>query len=157
MNIHETIIFIHIYMSTHKNIHCHMYKYISTDILTRLPTFSDLDLYWGSNCQWKAKSVGLIFSHSFQLIRMKIWCGDEVIQVEHPDTNFEQVLISREIAAVLLTTWTKKISIGLCSEVSELIWFKLGMMVDIIELFILILIQVTFTLIQDSGVWKEFL
>ena len=31
MNIHETIIFIHIY--THR----HMYKYMSTDILTRLP------------------------------------------------------------------------------------------------------------------------
>ena len=28
MNIHETIIFIHIYMSTHKHMHRHMYKYI---------------------------------------------------------------------------------------------------------------------------------
>ena len=37
MNIHETIIFIHIYMSAHKHIHRHMYKYISTDLLTRLP------------------------------------------------------------------------------------------------------------------------
>ena len=35
MNIHETIIFIHMYMSTHKHIHRHMYKYISTNILTR--------------------------------------------------------------------------------------------------------------------------
>ena len=33
MNLHETII----YMSTHKQIHRHMYKYISTNILTRLP------------------------------------------------------------------------------------------------------------------------
>ena len=37
MNIHETIIFIHIYMSTHKHLHRHMYKYISTSILIRLP------------------------------------------------------------------------------------------------------------------------
>ena len=37
MNIHETIIFIHIYMPIHKHIHRDMYKYISTDILTRLP------------------------------------------------------------------------------------------------------------------------
>ena len=37
MNIHETIIFTHIYMPTHKHIHHYMYKYISTDILTRLP------------------------------------------------------------------------------------------------------------------------
>ena len=38
MNIHETIIFIYIYMPTHKHIHRYMYKYISADILTRLPT-----------------------------------------------------------------------------------------------------------------------
>ena len=36
MNIDETIIFIHIYMSAHKRIHRHIYKYY-TDILTRLP------------------------------------------------------------------------------------------------------------------------
>ena len=34
---HETIIFIHIYMPTHKHIHRYMYKYISKDILTRSP------------------------------------------------------------------------------------------------------------------------
>ena len=34
MNIHETIIFMHIYMSTHKHIHRHLYKHISADILT---------------------------------------------------------------------------------------------------------------------------
>ena len=33
MNIHETIIFIHIYMPTHKHIHRYMYTYISV----RLP------------------------------------------------------------------------------------------------------------------------
>ena len=33
MNIHETIIFIHIYMSAHKHTHRHIYKYY-TDILT---------------------------------------------------------------------------------------------------------------------------
>ena len=32
MSVHETIIFIHIYMPTHKHIHRYMYKYISTDI-----------------------------------------------------------------------------------------------------------------------------
>ena len=35
MDIHETIIFIQMYMSRHIDIHQHMYKYI--DILTRLP------------------------------------------------------------------------------------------------------------------------
>ena len=33
----KQIIFIHIYMPTHKHIHRRMYKYISTGILTRLP------------------------------------------------------------------------------------------------------------------------
>ena len=33
MNIHETIIFIHIYMPTHKHIHRYMYTHMSTDIL----------------------------------------------------------------------------------------------------------------------------
>ena len=37
MNIHETIIFIHIYMPIHKHIHRYMHKYISTNTLTRLP------------------------------------------------------------------------------------------------------------------------
>ena len=37
MNKHEAIIFMHIDMSTHKHIHRHMYKYMTTDILTRLP------------------------------------------------------------------------------------------------------------------------
>ena len=37
MNIHKTIIFVHIYASAHKHIHRHMYKYISTGILTKLP------------------------------------------------------------------------------------------------------------------------
>ena len=34
MNINEAISFIHIHMPTHKDMHRHMYKYISTDILT---------------------------------------------------------------------------------------------------------------------------
>ena len=37
IQIHETVIFIHIYMPVHKHIHRYMYKYISTDIVTRLP------------------------------------------------------------------------------------------------------------------------
>ena len=37
MNVHETIVFIHVYMSTHEQIHRRMYNYISTNILTRLP------------------------------------------------------------------------------------------------------------------------
>ena len=37
MHIHEAIIFIHINMPTHKHMHHHICKYISTDILRKLP------------------------------------------------------------------------------------------------------------------------
>ena len=35
-------------------------------------TFSDLDLGWGSQSQWKAVPFDVIFSHTFQLIKMKL-------------------------------------------------------------------------------------
>ena len=47
INIHETIIFIYIHMSTHKHIHRYMYKYISTDILTNLPILLHLHVCLG--------------------------------------------------------------------------------------------------------------
>ena len=40
MNIHETIIFIHIYMSTHKYIHQHMYKYIHRHAVLSYSTYA---------------------------------------------------------------------------------------------------------------------
>ena len=45
----------------------------------------------------------------------------------------------REITAVLLTV-SKKFSIGIHSDFYESVWFKLGMIVDTIELYILILV-----------------
>ena len=64
------------------------YNFINT-------TFTDLDLGWGSQGQRKAKPLGFIFFHNFQLIRMKydmvlkqVCYGVEAIQVdEHPDTT----------------------------------------------------------------------
>ena len=38
-------------------------------------TFTELDRAWGSQGQHKAKPLGFIFSHTFQLIRMKIDVG----------------------------------------------------------------------------------
>ena len=35
MNIHETVLFIHIYMLTYKHIHRHMYKYLPETVPTK--------------------------------------------------------------------------------------------------------------------------
>ena len=40
-------------------------------------TFADLDVTWGSQGQRKAKPISFIFSHTFQLIRMKF---DKVLE-----------------------------------------------------------------------------
>ena len=68
-------------------------------------TFSGLDLGLGSQGQGKAKPVGFLFSHTFQVNGVKfdvmvnqfklnilmlfLRCDGESVQVEHPDTIFE--------------------------------------------------------------------
>ena len=52
-------------------------------------TFSDLGLVWGSECQRKSQSFDLSFFCIFFAEWIKIWCDDEVIQVEHCDTIFK--------------------------------------------------------------------
>ena len=80
---------LHVSSST-KLVHtCHVYRH--DWLLPFCTTFTDLDLAWGSQGQCKAKSIGFIFSHTYQLIndQDKIWCGDEAVQAEHPETTFE--------------------------------------------------------------------
>ena len=48
---------------------CHAYRH--RYLLPLYTTFSDLDLGWRSRDQPKTKPVGFIFSHTFQLIRLK--------------------------------------------------------------------------------------
>ena len=47
---------------------CHTHRYHDLTIYT---TFTDLDLAWTSQDQRKEKPTGLVFSHTFQLIRVK--------------------------------------------------------------------------------------
>ena len=49
---------------------CHDYRYHS--LLPFCSIFTDLDLAWGLQGQHKAKTFGLIFSHTSELIRMKL-------------------------------------------------------------------------------------
>ena len=57
----------------------------------------------------------------------------------------------REITAVLLAVLFKSSNVGMHPDICELIWFDHGMMIDITELCILILVYVILTLIQGWG------
>ena len=45
---------------------------ITIDSYNFYTVFSDFDLDWRSQSQHKAKPTGFIFSHTFELIRMKL-------------------------------------------------------------------------------------
>ena len=77
-----------------------------------------------------------------------IWCGDEAIQVEHPDTTFEWNLCNQAKQLLFYSLCPKILNVGLCSDVYEPVWFELDVMKDTIELSFLILVHMTFTLIQ---------
>ena len=61
---------------------------------------------------------------------------------------------SRGINAVLLAV-SKLCAADIRSDIYGPFWFKLGMMTDTTELYILILIYVTLTLIQGQGDAKK--
>ena len=54
-------------------------------------TFSDLDLSWGSQSQRKAKPVGFIFSHTFQLIWMKSDIVSKQFKLTSATKGFSQI------------------------------------------------------------------
>ena len=110
-----------------------------TDTIYFLPfdtTFSDLGLSLGSQGLQKTEPIG--FS-----TQDEIWYGVEVFQVEHLDTTFEW-----DKGNNYFTDRIKNFSVGIHSDIYESIWFKLGLMTDTVELYILILVLLTLTLIQ---------
>ena len=115
-----------------------------------LPLSTDLDLAWGSQGQCKAKPIGFIFSHTFQLIKMKF----DVVMKQFKQTSWDYILVSfieiREITAVLLTV-SKSFNTGMQSDVYESISFKLCMMIDTIILYILFSVSMTLTFIQGHS------
>ena len=88
------------------------YAYRHYWLLPCYTTLSDLDLDWGSQGQHKVKPVGFFFS-LFSRIRIKIVCGFEAIQSEHPDTIFQwDFNETREITPVLLTA-SENLNVGM--------------------------------------------
>ena len=54
---------------------------------------------------------------------------------------------TRELLAVLLPT-SKSCKVGMPSDIYELIWYTSSLMMDNVELYILILVYLTMTLLQ---------
>ena len=69
MTIHEKIIFIHMFMLTHKHIHRHIYKYIFTGILTRLPWMKENRL--PTLCKYVSYFQPVIEIRSWKIIIME--------------------------------------------------------------------------------------
>ena len=101
-------------------------------------THTDHDLCWGSQGQRKAK-LGYIFSNTFQLIRMRFDMMLKQFKLNIPILFWVGFSETRQISAVLLTA-SINFNIGMLSDVCGLIWFKHGMMIDTIVVYILILV-----------------
>ena len=61
--------------------------HIGTLISTIYTTFNDLHL--GSSRKIRKQNLLSSFFAHFSTGRDKIWCGDETVKAEHPDTTFE--------------------------------------------------------------------
>ena len=66
---------------------CHAYR--NHWLLPCDTTFSDLNFGWGSQGHCKAQPVCFIFSHTFQMVRMKSGLEWKLFQIEHPKITFE--------------------------------------------------------------------
>ena len=81
--------------------------------------------------------------------------GVETVQLEHPDTTFwVRFLELREIIPVLLTG-SNNFGTGMHSDIYELIWFKLGLVIDTAELCMMTLGLVILTIIQGHRDARE--
>ena len=58
-------------------------------------TFTDLDIAWGSLGQLKAKPIGLVFSHTSQLIRMKFDAVMKQFRLNVLTLTFELALVKQ--------------------------------------------------------------
>ena len=103
-------------------------------------SFGDPDLSWGSQVQWKAKSVGFTFFHIVSVNRSgwNLMCWND-----HSWASWSFLCVrfieSCKISAVLLTG-SKNFGTDMSSVIYEPIWFILYVMLDTTELYVLILI-----------------
>ena len=94
-----------------------MYRHFG--LLQFYTTFTDLDLAWVSQSQWKSKTYRLHFLAHFSCDQEEIWCGDEALQVEHHKITF---------GVKVTADCVKKpnpFNVGMHLNVCELICFKL--------------------------------
>ena len=98
--------------------------------MTPLPSTSLYHCHWP---QRKAEPLGFIFSQHFSTDQDEIGYGVEAVQLEHPDTIFwARFSETRETTAALLTA-SKNSDAGM--HLNESMWFKVGMLIDAIELY----------------------
>ena len=88
----------------------------------------------------KKKPIGVIFLHTFHLIRTTF---DVVMGLLR-----SKIFKTREITAVLQAAPKKSFNIGMHSGSYEWVWFKLGIMIDTVVLYLLILVLLTLTVIR---------
>ena len=114
---------------------CHAYSHHW--LLTFCTTFTDLDLGWLSQGQRKAKPLSFIFTHIFQLIRMKFDVVLTQFQVLKKSRSY--FWMSVNVTKALDTgvqTASKNFNIGMHSDIYESIWLTLGNMIYTVELYI---------------------
>ena len=68
---------------------------------------------------------------------------DEAVQVERPDTVLSEVCVIKGTTCCFALCIEENFNTDMHADVEELIWFKLGMMIDTTKFYILILVYVT--------------
>ena len=107
-------------------------------------TFTDLDLAWDHKVSTRQN---LLTSFSCTLFN---WSGGMVLK--QFKLNIPLLIWMRLPCTYCFTDCVKNFNVGMHSDIYQWIWFKLGMMIDTIVLYILILVYLTLTFIQ--GHWS---
>ena len=97
---------------------CHAYR--DHGLLPFYITFADLDPGWNSQGQQRAKPLVFIFSHTFQMIKMKFDLLLKQFRLNVPILFWARFLGTREITAVILTV-PKNFIVGMHLDIYETI------------------------------------
>ena len=124
-------------------------------LVTYFITSSDLDLTLWSQGQYKAKPVASICWHSFQLISMKYDAALKQFKMNCLIllSNFNELYWVEGNNCCFTECQQNFINVSMHSDVYKLICLKIGLMIDTMELYILMLAFVTWLCIKVTGVW----
>ena len=102
------------------------------------------------------KTVVFIFLHTFQVTGIECDVVVKQFMLSNPlvFTLVVRFTQSRKTSRVLLTV-SKNLLVDMHFDIHEPIWFKVGMMIDIVELYILMLAKSDFDLHSRSLVCKS--